>query len=94
MLTVVPGAADPRVVSVSVSRETSAANTLPSSRVAVRQAPLTAMLPPTWTSASDTLPASIHSVTSPPRGSTALTLPIPCTMPVNITYLPWFVDAV
>ena len=56
-------------------------------------APFTAMLPPTCTSARDTLPVSIHNVTSPPRGSTALMLPIPCTMPVNITYLPWVADA-
>jgi hypothetical protein len=67
-LTRLPRSSAPSVVRPRLSRDTSAANTRSSSRMTVRQQPLTAMLSPIAALDRSNSPPSMDRRTSPPRG--------------------------
>src|ERR1700724_3798542 len=81
--TAAPDSSSPRVVSASVSRDTSAAKLRACTAVAVRQQPCTQILSPTRTPDRSRRGAAITRRTSPPRASRACTLPMSWTIPVN-----------
>src|SRR5690606_19048869 len=82
-----PAASRPSVVTASVSAETSASKRSEPTAVAVRHTPLTAMLAPSVGGRISVSAIPIVTRLSPPRSSTASTVPIPLTIPENIEAL-------